>query len=225
MLILVTLSAVPSLSMPAVTLTPRDALASVVIFATGDILSQHLEQRPSLPRRLKPTEPVAGAAALGRRSSLKPTIRPQRVLSAAGLGLVYGGALLPSVYQLAEGLFPGVSLRTVMAKTLLACSLLSTFGNWFSLMWRRCAQPSPAPPGVESFAQRLSRVSSSVAEDMPSVFKADMRVWPAYDTLSFSVIPPLVRPLTTVIVSTMWHTFIAYRAAVPRATAEKRSVS
>ena len=207
---------VPGLSMPAITLTPRDALASVVIFAAGDLISQQLELRPALPPRPLET---------GRRGSLKPTIRPRRVLSAAGLGLVYGGVLLPSVYQLAEGLFPGVSPRTVLAKVLLACSLLSTFGNYFSMFWRRCAQPSPAPPGTESLGQRFSRVGRSVTADMPSVLKADMCVWPAYDTLNFALIPPFVRPLTTVLVATCWHTFIAYSAAVPKAATEKRDAS
>mmetsp|Transcript_8217 Transcript_8217/g.16538 ORF Transcript_8217/g.16538 Transcript_8217/m.16538 type:complete len:133 (+) Transcript_8217:92-490(+) len=131
--------------------------------------------------------------------------------------------MLPTTYQLAEALFPGVTPRTVLLKVAVSCSLLSTFGNWFSLMWRRCFQPSPHPS--ESLAARLARCCRSVNADMLSVLAHDLRVWPAYDIITFAVIPPSVRPLSCAFVSTCWATYIAYRAAAterrPRLTPRK----
>ena len=104
------------------------------------------------------------------------------------------------------------SLRHVVV----SCSLLSTFGNWFSLLWRRMAQPSPLG---ESLVRRLSRCCCTVTAEMPSVLRDDVRVWPAYDVVTFALIPPLMRPFTTAVVSTCWHTYMAFRAAVPQVEA------
>mmetsp|Transcript_28760 Transcript_28760/g.67827 ORF Transcript_28760/g.67827 Transcript_28760/m.67827 type:complete len:141 (-) Transcript_28760:140-562(-) len=118
--------------------------------------------------------------------------------------------MLPFVYQLAEGLFPGVSPAKVAAKVVVSCSLLSTLGNWFSLMWRRLAQP--AREG-ERLAARLRRCRDSVNAEMPSVLSHDLRVWPAYDVLTFSMIPPPLRPFTCALVSVCWAVYISYVAA------------
>ena len=117
-----------------------------------------------------------------------------------------------------SSLQPLVLALQVLAKVIVSCSLLSTLGNYFSLLWRRYAQPSPQPG--EGLACRLSRCCCTVTAEMPSVLSADLRVWPAYDVITFAVIPPLVRPFATAFVSTAWHTYMAYRAAVPQGDTE-----
>ena len=125
--------------------------------------------------------------------------------------------MLPFVYQLAEGLFPGVSPLKVAAKVLVSCSLLSTIGNWFSLMWRRVAQPTPRPG--ERLGARLRRCRDSVNAEMPSVLSHDLRVWPAYDVITFAAIPPPLRPFTCAVVSVCWAVYISYVAAAAERSA------
>lgn len=193
----------PPLPPLAFHISPQHAAASACIFAAGDLVSQQIEARSAAEER----EEVC--------STLAPTLAcsssgVQRSASAAALGSVYGGLMLPFVYQLAEGLFPGVSPAKVAAKVVVSCSLLSTLGNWFSLMWRRLAQ---APREGESLAVRLRRCRDSVNAEMPSVLSHDLRVWPAYDVLTFSVIPPPLRPFTCALVSVCWAVYISYVAA------------
>ena len=185
----------PTLSPLAIDLSPAHTAASVCIFAAGDLVSQQIERRDSAPHCAAP--PLSRGV--------------QRTVSAAALGSVYGGLMLPFVYQLAEGLFPGVSLLKVAAKVLLSCSLLSTIGNWFSLMWRQVAQPTPRPG--ERLGARLLRCRNSVNAEMPSVFLHDLRVWPAYDVITFAAIPPPLRPFTCAVVSVCWAVYISYVAA------------
>lgn len=199
-----------ALRLPAIALSPQDAAASVCIFACGDVLSQKIEAL-SLPRRA-PAVGLEPSVAVRRTVS---TAAVRRTLSAAALGSIYGGALLPFVYQLAEGLFPGVGPLRVLAKVLVSCGLLSTFGNYFSLFWRRVAQPAPAEP----LRERLARCAASVNAEMPSVLSHDLRVWPAYDCITFALIPPAVRPLTCALVSVCWNVYIAYVAAASTASA------
>jgi len=190
----------PSLPPLAFHLSPQHAAASACIFAAGDLVSQQIEAR-------------------GAGSAAKEGV--QRSASAAALGSVYGGLMLPFVYQLAEGLFPGVSPAKVAAKVLVSVSLLSTLGNWFSLMWRRLAQP--AREG-ERLAARLRRCRDSVNSEMPSVLSHDLRVWPAYDVLTFSMIPPPLRPFTCALVSVCWAVYMSYVAAAAERVASPAAV-
>jgi len=190
---------VASLRLPPIAITPHDAITSVCIFACGDVVSQQIEKQSSAPKWQR--------GSLAARPL--PVLEARRTGSAAVLGAIYGGVMLPFVYQLAEGLFPGVSARNVVLKVLVSCGLLSTFGNYFSLSFRRFVQPSPG----EGAWARLKRTIASVNADMWGVLKADVRVWPLYDIITFSLIPPHRRPFATAIVSVCWHTYVAFVAA------------
>ena len=44
------------------------------------------------------------------------------------------------------------------------------------------------------------------------------RVWPAYDIITFTLIPPKSRPFTTVFMGVCWHTYVAFVAATAKGT-------
>ena len=93
--------------------TPQDALASMAIFATGDVIAQQVERR----RKRRQPALVKGTQMSAVPTSALPHQQPiQRAASAAMLGAIYGGVMLPFVYQFAESLFPGVSPAKVLAK-------------------------------------------------------------------------------------------------------------
>lgn len=83
---------------------------------------------------------------------------------------------------------------------------------------------TPNPPR-RSLRERLVRCSRSVNRDFPEVFITDWMFWPLYDALNFRVIPPWLRPLTTTVVSTLWHTYVSVTAARPSVAMVERALS
>ena len=134
----------PPLPPLAFHLSPQHAAASACIFAAGDLVSQQIEARSARSARsaAQESEEVCSTLAptLASRSS-----GVQRSASAAALGSVYGGLMLPFVYQLAEGLFPGVSPAKVAAKVIVSCSLLSTVGKLSDVNPDPSPHPGPGP--------------------------------------------------------------------------------
>ena len=107
-----------------IVITPVDAVRGAVLFGAGDAFAQAAE------RHMDGHSVVKG-----------PLVQSDRLVKATVVGSVYGGAILPAVYQLAEGLLPGRSLRNVVLKTAISCGLLSTGGNYYSLVARRLLGP------------------------------------------------------------------------------------
>ena len=144
-----------------IVITPVDAVRGAVLFGAGDAFAQAAE------RHMDGHSVVKG-----------PLVQSDRLVKATVVGSVYGGAILPAVYQLAEGLLPGRSLRNVVLKTAISCGLLSTGGNYYSLVARRLLGPAPIGERLE---QRVQRCVSSVHRIFAHVVLDDLKVWPLYD--------------------------------------------
>ena len=179
-------------SLPGIVFTRTDLFRGAILFGSGDAAAQLL------------THHEAGGA-LHETSFDNP-----RLVKATALGTVYGGFLLPFVYQLAESLFPGRTPRNVVLKTVVSCSLLSTGGNYFSLFMRNLLKPTHVID--EHFGDRILRCIDSVNQVFHNLLLDDLRVWPLYDVLCFAIVPPAIRPAATSAVSVCWHTYVAYVA-------------
>ena len=175
-----------------IVITPVDAVRGAVLFGAGDAFAQAAE------RHMDGHSVVKG-----------PLVQSDRLVKATVVGSVYGGAILPAVYQLAEGLLPGRSLRNVVLKTAISCGLLSTGGNYYSLVARRLLGPAPIGERLE---ERVQRCVSSVHRIFADVLLDDLKVWPMYDMLCFSVVPPHLRPTATAVVSVCWHSYVSFVA-------------
>lgn len=173
-----------------IAISRTDLARGAILFGSGDAAAQFLAQHEF-------------SGSLHTASLDKP-----RLCKATAIGTVYGGLLLPFVYQLAETLFPGRTPHSVLAKTALSCGLLSTGGNYFSLLMRRLLAPTHVID--EHFGDRLIRCIDSVNSMFHNVILDDLRVWPLYDVLCFSTIPPSFRPTATSVVSVCWHTYVSY---------------
>ena len=92
-------------------------------------------------------------------------------MKATGIGTLYGGAMIPFVYQFAEGLFPGKTPKNILLKTLVSCGMLSTGGNWLSLF-------AGAPHYDESLHDRILRHCDSVNAIFHNVVLDDLKIWP-----------------------------------------------
>ena len=167
-------------------LVSRQALGGAAIYGAGDVLAATV------------VEPLAAAASGGAAPSLDVT----RHVHAMGIGYVWGGSVLPWVYQLAESLFPGRTPRNCLLKVAVSCGILSTFGNYFNLLCRRLLS------GVE-----LPLALANVNDEIAQVVRHDLKVWPLYDLVCFGIIPPAARPTATAMMSTCWATYLSFLAA------------
>ena len=197
LLTLLSAGGITARTFPTIVLTPSDAYKGALLFGAGDVVAQTLEHH------------VHGRSLLQEAKQLT-LVEPSRLLKATSIGTLHGGFILPFVYQLAESLFPGRSVQTVLLKTCLSCGLLSTGGNYYSLMLRKLLAPSPLG---ESFQRRLMRCLDSVHDIFADVILDDLRVWPLYDLMCFGVVPPHLRPTTTALVSVCWHTYMSFVAS------------
>lgn len=134
------------------------------------------------------------------------TFDQHRLRSAIALGGVWGGVCSPQVYQLAEWLLPGRSPKRVLMKVGVSCGVLSSCGNWVNMFMRR------ASSGEASLADAIQAVNA----DLPRVMLHDLCVWPFYDVLCFSVIPPPCRPAATACVNAGWACYVSFVAARAR---------
>ena len=168
-------------------LTKREFAQGAALFGAGDLVAQGLE----------------GSSAID--------VDSDRLVKATGIGSIYGGLLIPTVYQLAESLFPGRTPRNVLLKTALSCSMLSTGGNYASLLARRVL----GSPWIEeeSLFVRFGRCLDSVNSVFQGVLLNDLRVWPLYDMFCFTLIPAQLRPTATACVSVCWHTYLSFVAS------------
>ena len=182
-----------------IVITPNDAARGAILFGVGDAFAQSLEHH------------VDGRSVC-REAARGTLVEPGRLTRAASVGTLYGGIILPFVYQLAEHLFPGKSVRNIVLKTCVSCSMLSTGGNYYSLLIRRLLHPSPV---AECFEERLGRCISSVHAIFVDVLLDDLKVWPLYDLLCFAVVPPQLRPTATAVVSVCWHSYVSFIANRP----------
>jgi hypothetical protein len=193
-----------SLSSNGLVVRKRNVFISAGAFGLGDAFAQqHLEVGAHAVDQHR----LRSAAVLGvlwqRLNQPSYCCRLEFVFAAQG---VWGGACSPQVYQLSEWLIPGRSARRVLMKVGVSCGILSTCGNWVNMFVRRAAT------GTASLAETLAAVNS----DLPRVMRHDLCVWPFYDVLCFSVIPPPLRPATTACVNACWACYVSFVAARAR---------
>ena len=189
------------------TFTAREVWKGALLFGAGDVVAQGIERRVEASSGRKfDTEALMATRAFDT----------DRLVHATAIGTIYGGLMLPFVYQVAEGLLPGRSPSKVILKTMMSCGMLSTGGNYFSLVARRWLGEAPTIGDLASGAH-WAKCVGSVNRDIFGVVKDDLKVWPLYDMFCFSVIPPSLRPTATAVVSVCWHSYVSFVANAAKA--------
>lgn len=179
-----------------------NVLSGGVIFCAGDAIAQQLEGGDS-------GGDIGFKEDSASSTSSKSGLDRNRLYSSCGLGATWSGVVVPFVYARAEAFFPGRTPRRVILKTACSASVLSIPGNWASMFLRR-ALAGDAPSAAAAASSAAWR----------EVVTTDLRLWPVYDVLCFSVIPPHMRALTTALFSCAWSTYlsvVAHRPPPPEA--------
>lgn len=175
-----------------------DMLAGTIIFMVGDWGAQLLTHSRSVENK----------------STLLSSFKmdSNRFVISSILGCFWAGLINPSVYSLAEHLFPGVSMKLVLVKMSFSVSILSTVGNYTTMICRRFFKQvwEAKTTQVGSIFQACIQ---SCNKDIIEVLKIDLKVWPLYDILCFSVIPPHLRPITGALMASSWAMYISIVSA------------
>jgi len=154
-----------------------------------------------------------------------------RLWSSTILGAVWSGLCVPLIYGSVERTFPGkANLRQILIKVLVTCSILSTIGNYATMFARRFIAQYTTYQFDKTSSLRLKWFSKPIQSillflaifkgcfkssnrDIREVIVDDLKIWPLYDLMCYSLIPPAWRPITTSIMSSGWAMYMSIVSA------------
>lgn len=93
---------------------------------------------------------------------------------------------------------PAVGLATKVVATWI---VFGAIGNYVNMMYQRLSETRDWEASV-----------AYTRDHVKEVIVNDLRLWPAFDTLLFTVVPPHLRPTTLITVSLCWNTYTSYAA-------------
>jgi len=130
----------------------------------------------------------------------RPAYDPMRTLRMGVLGLVIGGIGTSNWLQFLEGKIPGHdSVANVLEKAVLDACLWAPLANTGYLV---------ATPLLEG--KEAAEVSEMVKERFVPVMKTELLTFFPYNLVSFSCIPPLIRPFSTGFVSLCFGVYLSW---------------
>ena len=87
------------------------------------------------------------------------------------VGYIYGGAVLPRVYGMAERLFPGRTPLNTLLKTGISCGILSTAGNYGNMLCRKLLSGTDTTSAVAEVNRDITTVISQDLKVAPSLVR------------------------------------------------------
>ncbi|CAM9403821.1 unnamed protein product [Phaeothamnion confervicola] len=175
-------------------------MQGALLAGLGDLLSQRVERN---------LETYSAGQWKPRSSQIAENVR--RVINAAIAGIIFSGLAVPAWYNVLHVVVPGNSARAAVAKTALDCTFFSLTGNGAALVLRECL----AGAG-------LSAAWRAMARNIVSVMVMDLKVWPIYDMMCFTLIPESIQPLSTAVVSLLWNAYMSWVVCANSLTLRKR---
>ncbi|KAL7529495.1 hypothetical protein ACHAWF_003002 [Thalassiosira exigua] len=201
----------------------KDMLQGTIIFMVGDWCAQlltHWKKQEAVDRKGSRNNGASSGKRIKRRKKKHPLflgtfeVDNNRFVISTILGAFWAGIANPSVYAAVENMLPGVSLKLVLVKMAITCSILSTAGNFTTMMFRRLVkQLWETPNRLEAAYPIFRSCVKSCRDDFLDVLKDDLKIFPAYDILCYSVIPPSVRPLTNALIASAWAMYMSIASA------------
>jgi hypothetical protein len=117
------------------------------------------------------------------------------------LGVFFGGFVYPRAYAALDRLYPGLRFRHVLAKSVTEVFTVGIFVNSVSMSLRGMM-----------LGRTWRDVGPHVASEMPRVTYNDLRLFLPYNMVAFGLLPPFIRPATTVLTESVWQTYISLRS-------------
>jgi hypothetical protein len=193
-------------------------LAGSIIFTLGDLAAQLLTAVVATRKTMATTK-------ANFQSSFQFRLNQQRLAISTVLGVLWAGMTNPAVYAMVERTLPGggpADVGRILSKMAMSISILSTAGNYGTMFFRRFAQQicdyvvdkrNSKNGGGRNLLQRFQSCFHSCNRDFPEVFADDLKVWPLYDIMVFSVVPPPLRPISNAIMASLWSMYMSIASA------------
>lgn len=140
------------------------------------------------------------------------------------LGVIWAGIANPAVYDMVERVLPGKgSVGRVLLKMSISISILSTAGNYVTMLFRRYVKQLWEDKPRKPF-RFLKDCVGSCNHDFMEVLVDDLKIWPLYDIVCYSAIPPRVRPITNALMASAWSMYMSIASAKTTPEAELEEV-
>ncbi|OEU12130.1 hypothetical protein FRACYDRAFT_244390 [Fragilariopsis cylindrus CCMP1102] len=154
-----------------------------------------------------------------------------RLLISTILGGLWSGYVVPFVYGNVELYYPGkTSIKQILVKVGITCSILSTVGNYLTMFIRRFVTLYIMYQFNHQSSIRLKWLTKpyeslllfmalfkgcfkSCNSDIMEIIIDDLKIWPLYDLTCYSIISPYWRPITTSIMSSGWAIYMSIISA------------
>lgn len=172
-----------------------NSLTGASLCAASDALAQYLEEQQKNDQQQKQQHHHHHH----QHQPITLESRTRRILSAAAIGMLFGGLVYPTAYAKLDSLWKGTHLTAVLQKSIVEIATVGILVNSISLSCR----------GLLGGGRDFDPVLRHVLHELPTVTVNDARVWLPYNMLAFSVIPVVLRPTTTLVMEAAWQTYIS----------------
>lgn len=153
-------------------------------------------------RRFSRTTTFQGGLLFGTADTMAQTLQheplnPGRISSFAAFGAFYVGTVGTAWYRWIDRVAPKRNPATGLATKVVATWLvLGAAGNYVNMMYQRMCE-------TRDFQAATEYTRAHVKD----VILNDLKIWPAFDTILFTVVPPPLRPTTLILMSLAWNTY------------------
>lgn len=156
-------------------------------------------------RRLSKSTTVQGGLLFGMADTIAQTLQSdpfelRRMASFSAFGAFYVGTVGAAWYRWIDRVVPkrNYGLATKVIATWL---VFGGIGNYINMMYQRLSETRDFKASVEYTRAHVKDVIIN-----------DLRLWPAFDTLLFTVVPAHLRPTTLILMSLSWNTYTSVAA-------------
>lgn len=181
-----------------------------VLFGASDVLAQRLEQcsneppSASIRKRKRDEKQSTMQQLLATDNHFYRTVDWKRCSSAGILGACLSCGLYPAAYGAIDKIWKRKDLVSLIQKSVVEVFTVGVVANSLSMLVRGLA-PTASSSGNHSPAQVLMHMK----EELPKVTLDDFKLWFPYNMAAFTFVPTPIRPLTTMIMETIWQTYMS----------------
>jgi hypothetical protein len=178
-----------------------------VLFCASDVLAQRLEQcEPKSVDKQKGDKERNRSIQhlLATDREFYRTVDWKRSSSAGILGAFLSGGLYPAGSDAIDNIWKSKDFFSSAQKSVVETFTLGLVANSLSMLVRGLA---PASGATSKHSPR--QVLMHIMKELPKVTIDDFKFWFPYNMAAFTFIPTPIRPLTTMLMDSVWQTYMS----------------
>jgi len=182
-----------------------------VLFSASDVLAQRIEQcnKPQSSvggKRKRKDEQPRGIVQhlLDTDRTFYHSVDWKRWTSAGILGACLSCGLYPAAYRAIDKIWKRKDFTSLVQKSVVEIFTVGIVANSLSMLVRGLA-PGESDGSQHSPAQVLTHMKNEIQQ----VTIDDFKLWFPYNMAAFTFVPTHIRPLTTMVMETIWQTYMS----------------